>query len=156
ETPARLVLFDILAAEGAVLTDRPLRERRQALDAFVHKAKFPDCIAEADVTLRRAQAQTWLDRSGDGRFDGVIGKPLAGRYASGERAMTKVKKLATADCVVGGFRYQSASRQVGSLLLGLYDRTGKLNHVGFTSTISDAERPALTRRLKALREPPGF
>jgi ATP-dependent DNA ligase len=70
--------------------------------------------------------------------------------------MIKVKRLRTADCVVGGFRYESASREVGSLLLGLYDAEGKLDHVGFTSTIADAERPALTRRLQALRDPPGF
>jgi len=58
--------------------------------------------------------------------------------------------------VVGGFRYQSGARQVGSLLLGLYDAAGLLNHVGFTATIAARERPALTRKLEALREPPGF
>jgi ATP-dependent DNA ligase len=81
---------------------------------------------------------------------------LGGAYEAGERAMIKVKRLRTADCVVGGFRYESKSREVGSLLLGLYDKAGKLDHVGFTSTISDEERPALTRRLEALRKPPGF
>ena len=70
--------------------------------------------------------------------------------------MIKVKRLRTADCVVGGFRYESDSKQVGSLLLGLYDEAGKLDHVGFTSTITDEERPALTKRLEAMREKPGF
>jgi ATP-dependent DNA ligase len=70
--------------------------------------------------------------------------------------MVKVKLLRTADCVVGGFRYENRSRLVGSLLLGLYDAEGKLNHVGFTSTITNAERAALTRKLEKLREPPGF
>jgi len=70
--------------------------------------------------------------------------------------MVKVKRLRTADCVVGGFRYESDSKEVGSLLLGLYDEEGKLHHVGFTSTIKDEERPALTRRLEALRGEPGF
>ena len=70
--------------------------------------------------------------------------------------MIKVKPHRTADCVVGGFRYKSGSREIGSLLLGLYDGNGMLNHVGFTATISDEERAALTRRLEALREPPGF
>jgi ATP-dependent DNA ligase len=70
--------------------------------------------------------------------------------------MIKVKRLRTADCVVGGFRYESNSREVGSLLLGLYDGNGKLDHVGFTSTITEEERPALTRRLEALRKAPGF
>jgi ATP-dependent DNA ligase len=67
-----------------------------------------------------------------------------------------VKRLRTADCVVGGFRYLSGKREVGSLLLGLYDDRGKLDHVGFTATITDEQRPALTQRLEALRGPPGF
>ena len=70
--------------------------------------------------------------------------------------MIKVKRLRTADCVVGGFRYETNSRQVGSLLLGLYDKEGKLDHVGFTSTIMDVERASLTRKLEGLRSPPGF
>ncbi len=70
--------------------------------------------------------------------------------------MVKVKRLRTADCVVGGFRYESSSREVGSLLLGLYDAQGRLNHVGFTATFTDEERPSLTKRLEALREAPGF
>ncbi|MDB5545851.1 MAG: ATP-dependent ligase, partial [Hyphomicrobiales bacterium] len=77
-------------------------------------------------------------------------------YVPGERAMVKVKRLRTADCVVGGFRYASNSREVGSLLLGLYNREGKLDHIGFTSTISDDERPALTRKLEKLQKEPGF
>ncbi len=70
--------------------------------------------------------------------------------------MLKVKRLRTADCVVGGFRYETGTREVGSMLLGLYNKDGKLDHVGFTSTISDKERPALTKQLQALIEPPGF
>jgi ATP-dependent DNA ligase len=88
--------------------------------------------------------------------DGVIAKRLDGPYVSGERAMLKVKRLRTADCVVGGFRYGANNDLVGSLLLGLYDDAGLLHHVGFTSTISNAERPALTKRLEALIESPGF
>jgi ATP-dependent DNA ligase len=86
----------------------------------------------------------------------VVAKRLADRYHPGERAMIKVKRLRTADCVVGGFRYESGSREVGSLLLGLYDDQRKLDHVGFTATITDEERPALTKELEALRKPPGF
>ena len=70
--------------------------------------------------------------------------------------MLKVKRLRTVDCVVGGFRYATGSREVGSLLLGLYNDDSKLDHVGFTSTISNAERPALTKKLEALAGPPGF
>lgn len=85
-----------------------------------------------------------------------MAKRLDGAYEAGERAMIKVKRLRTADCVVGGFRYGNNSRLVGSLLLGLYNDGGKLDHVGFTSAIPDVERPELTRRLEALRQPPGF
>ena len=77
-------------------------------------------------------------------------------YEPGARAMRKVKRMRTADCVVGGFRYLADRPEVGSLLLGLYDGSGLLDHIGFTSTISDAERPALTARLEALVERPGF
>jgi ATP-dependent DNA ligase len=89
-------------------------------------------------------------------MDGVVAKEMARAYQPGERAMIKVKQLRTADCVVGGFRYGSSSRQVGSLLLGLYNAHGRLDHVGFTATITDKERPCLTKRLEALREAPGF
>jgi ATP-dependent DNA ligase len=86
----------------------------------------------------------------------VVAKRRDAPYTPGERSMIKVKHLRTADCVVGGFRYQAGAPVVGSLLLGLYDAAGRLDHVGFTSTISNAERPELTRRLEALRAPPGF
>lgn len=157
ETPARMMLFDILAtSDGSVVMDLPLRLRRDALEDFFRHSGAPPGLALSPFTRHRDEAETWLRRSGDASFDGVVAKPLDGHYEPGERAMIKVKRLRTADCVVGGFRYQSARRQVGSLLLGLYDRAGKLHHVGFTSTITDEERPALTRRLQALREPPGF
>ena len=83
-------------------------------------------------------------------------KQLEGPYLPGERAMIKVKRVRTADCVVGGFRYASRKREVASLLLGLYESEGKLNHVGFTSNIPAAERPELTRRLEKMRALPGF
>jgi ATP-dependent DNA ligase len=102
------------------------------------------------------KAKGWLEDAGKGATDGVIAKKLDHPYVPGERWMIKVKRLRTADCVVGGFRYLSGRREVGSLLLGLYDDDGKLNHVGFTATISNEERPALTRKLERLKEPPGF
>jgi ATP-dependent DNA ligase len=86
----------------------------------------------------------------------VVAKRLDGPYREGERAMIKVKRQRTADCVVGGFRYGRDSDLVGSLLLGLYDEAGLLNHVGFTSSLAAADKPALTRRLEALAGPPGF
>ena len=89
-------------------------------------------------------------------IDGVIAKRLDGPYRPGERDMLKIKNLRSADCVVGGFRYESGGSNVGSLLLGLYGDDGLLHHVGFTSSLSAGERPALTRRLEALVEAPGF
>jgi ATP-dependent DNA ligase len=157
ETPARLILFDMLAApDGTILIGRPLEERRQALEAFMAKAAIPRWLELSPFTRQRRRAEEWLRAAGDAATDGVVAKLIDGPYVPGERAMVKVKPLRTADCVVGGFRYKSGSREVGSLLLGLYDEAGALNHVGFTATIADRERPALTKRLDALRAPPGF
>ncbi len=101
-------------------------------------------------------AKSWFKRMA-GPLDGVIAKRVDRAYASGERdSMLKIKNLRTADCVVGGFRYGAKNKLVGSLLLGLYDDAGLLNHVGFTSGLATAEKPALTKKLEALIEPPGF
>jgi ATP-dependent DNA ligase len=92
-----------------------------------------------------------------GPLDGVIAKRVDRSYGSGERkSMLKIKNLRTADCVVGGFRYGSKERLVGSLLLGLYDDAGLLNHVGFTSGLAAAHKTALTKQLEDLIQPPGF
>jgi ATP-dependent DNA ligase len=155
ETPAKLVLFDMLAdANGEVLTGRPLSGRRSALETFV-KSSQAEGFQLSQVTLDPEEAAAWLNSARPGT-DGIVAKRRDGPYLSGERAMIKVKRMRTADCVVGGFRYLSGRHEVGSLLLGLYDKAGKLDHVGFTSTIADQERSALTRRLEALRAPPGF
>jgi ATP-dependent DNA ligase len=155
ETPAMFILFDILADEGEALADLPLRERRARLEAFHKRAGRRELLQLSPFTLSRREAQDWLGRSG-GAIDGVVAKPLEEPYRFGERAMIKVKCRRSADCVVGGFRYGTNSSDVGSLLLGLYDDAGLLHHVGFTSTISRADRHALTRRLETLVEPPGF
>ena len=155
ETPARLVLFDMLmSADGADLTGAPFAERRRALELFGKTAARRGRLLITPSTTLPAKAEQWL--AGYSGTDGVVAKRLDGAYESGERAMIKVKRLRTADCVVGGFRYESHSREVGSLLLGLYAADGRLDHVGFTSTIPDSERHSLTRRLEALRAPPGF
>jgi ATP-dependent DNA ligase len=155
ETPAIFILFDILAAEGELPGDRPLRERRARVEAFIQQAGKSELLQLSPYTHSRKEAQGWLDTSG-GAIDGVVAKPLDEPYRFGERAMIKVKCLRTADCVVGGFRYGTGSDEVASLLLGLYNDQGKLDHVGFTSTIARADRPALTKRLEAMIEPPGF
>ena len=144
QTPARLVVFDMLAApDGPVVIDRPLQQRRRLLEAFMAEAEIAKAFVISPATSDLSAAEAWLRDAGHGATDGVVAKELARIYEPGERAMIKVKQLRTADCVVGGFRYESGSREVGSLLLGLYDAEGRLDHVGFTATITDEERPAL-------------
>jgi ATP-dependent DNA ligase len=156
ETPAILILFDMLLdAKGKSLIEAPLTKRREALEAFYKAAGETKRLKLSPYTLDRKKAEAWLDDA-RGALDGVIAKRSDGPYLPGERAMLKVKHLRTADCVVGGFRYETGSREVGSMLLGLYNKDGTLDHVGFTATISDRERAALTKQLEALIEPPGF
>lgn len=154
ETPAQLMLFDCLALSGRLLINDPLVERRAAVERF-HERDGTAMLLLSPATLDRDQAMRWLARSG-GALDGVIAKPLNEPYQPGERAMRKVKQHRTADCVVGGFRRAKDGPLVASLLLGLYDDAGKLNHVGFTSALAAQDKPDLTRRLEALIEPPGF
>ena len=150
--PAQVLLFDCLHDGRRSLIDKPLDERRSALEKFYRKTP---CIQLSPYTRDVKVARGWLKRAGRA-MDGVIAKRLDGAYIEGERAMLKVKRLRTADCVVGGFRYLQGTRQVGSLLLGLYDAGGLLHHVGFTSTISNAERGALTKRLEKLATSQSF
>ena len=155
EHPARYMLFDLLAEGTKDFTRQPLRERRAMLTALMPKLGDP-AIALSPATLDVAVARRWLDRLERGR-DGVLAKRVDAPYRSGKRdAMVKIKRARTADCVIGGFRYLRAKKQVGSLLLGLYDAQGRLDHVGFTSTIPNDGRSALTQRLEAMVEPPGF
>ncbi len=154
ETPAEFMLFDLLERDGKSFAAEPLQRRRAALERFV-KANPAPGIRLSPATRDLTQAQGWLARSG-GALDGVIAKRLDQEYRPGERAMIKVKQRRTADCVVGGFRYASGAKHVGSLLLGLYDQDGKLDHVGFTSAIPADERDQLTRDLEKLRGGTGF
>ena len=154
ETPAQLMLFDMLELGGETSAEQPLRERRKVLEKF-YGTNAVDGLLLSPSTDDRERALGWLKRSG-GALDGVIAKRVDRPYRFGERAMVKVKQLRTADCVVGGFRYAEKKREVGSLLLGLYDEDGSLHHVGFTSALAAKERPALTKTLEKLIEPPGF
>jgi len=154
ESPAELMLFDLLSLEGKDLANKPLSERRAELEKF-HAAIDAPQLKLSPMTLDRKTALGWLKRSG-GALDGVIAKRTDQPYKSGERAMVKVKPERTADCVVGGFRYAEKNDLVGSLLLGLYDDAGLLNHVGFTSAIPAKEREQLTKDVEALIEEPGF
>lgn len=156
ETPARLILFDMLVAPGGkTMLNRSLSDRRKALEAFLAKASRGG-LRLSPSTTNVATATQWLRGAGHGSTDGVVAKRLDEPYRPGERAMVKVKRLRTADCVVGGFRYLNGKRQVGSLLLGLYNDNEQLDHVGFTSTISNDDRATLTTKLEALRGGSGF
>ena len=140
ETPAILILFDcLMTPDDEVLLGEPLAARREALETLFRSFDEAAGLRLSPYTRKPAEARKWLAKAG-GSLDGVIAKRLDGPYVSGERAMLKVKRLRSADCVVGGFRYATNSDLVGSLLLGLYNDEGKLDHVGFTSTISNAER----------------
>lgn len=155
EHPAVYVLFDLLLAPGnKPLAALPLSERRKVLEHFFGSIERPG-LRLSPATIEHREAQAWLAGAG-GDLDGVIAKRLDAPYAAGERQMLKIKRIRTADCVVGGFRYGTGSKQVGSLLLGLYDDDGKLNHVGFTSALADEDKPELTRRLEALAGGTGF
>jgi ATP-dependent DNA ligase len=154
ETPAQLMLFDLLFYRETSYLEAPLQMRRHSLE-LLHSAEEGDDLLLSPCTRDREVAAGWLRNVGEA-LDGVIAKRFDGRYEAGERAMYKIKSMRTADCVVGGFRYGTNSREVGSLLLGLFNEEGKLDHVGFTSAIPAEDKPELTRRLEALVGPPGF
>lgn len=154
ETPAQLMLFDCLMLDGRDLIDEPLSERRRCLEAF-HADHGGPALLLSDRTDDIDVARSWLARAG-AALDGVVAKRLTEPYRSGERAMLKVKQHRSADCVVGGFRPTSDGVGVASLLLGLYDDEGRLNHVGFTSGIAAAERSTMLRKLAPLIAKPGF
>jgi ATP-dependent DNA ligase len=156
--PAMFVVFDLLVNErGKCLTSEMLRSRRQALEKFaLTNLKGTGAVRLSPATTNLKVAKKWFDKVG-GNLDGVIAKQLDAPYMSGERtAVVKVKQIRTVDCVVGGFRYASGARVIGSLLLGLYGDDGLLHHVGFTSAFKGEDRRALTKKFEALRKAPGF
>ena len=155
--PATFVVFDILKTDqDRNIMSTPLSERRLTLENFYEKY----CSTEKAVTLSPqtdsvTEAMKWLSSSG-WYIDGIVAKKTTNAYVPGERMMQKYKRIRTADCVVGGFRYGADSKEVGSLLLGLYDEQGHLHHVGFTSGIAKADKPSLTKKLEKLIHEPGF
>src|SRR5439155_13263154 len=138
-------------------TDRPLSERRIALERFAAREfTAASRFRLSPMTRSRDDVDHWFDSLGSG-LDGVMAKRIDLPYQSGERTgMQKYKRMRTADCVVGGFRYGTGSKLVGSLLLGLFDDDGLLHHVGFASNIPANERERLTRTLEKLVATPGF
>ncbi len=156
--PAMLIAFDLLADEdGKSLLELPLLRRRSLLERFAEKNFGANpAIRLSPATAQLATAKKWFARVG-GNLDGIIAKQIDAAYAAGERtAMVKVKQIRSADCVIGGFRYASGARVIGSLLLGLYDGDGLLHHVGFTSAFKSSQRRELTEKFEALRKAPGF
>jgi ATP-dependent DNA ligase len=152
ETPAAFVAFDLLAIDGRDLREAPQSERRALLERALADATPP--IHLTPMTRDPAMASDWLARFEGAGLDGVIAKPEHGIYEPGKRAMIKVKHARTADCVVAGFRWHKDGHglRIGSLLLGLYDDRGRLQHVGVTSSFTMETRKELALELAPLRE----
>jgi len=152
ETPAEFVAFDLLAAGGADLRALPFDERRSRLEKLLKKVGPP--VHLTPMTRDRDVAVEWLERFEGAGLDGVMAKPAGGAYEAGKRVMFKIKHSRTADCVVAGFRWHKTGpgTLVGSLLLGLYDARGKLQHVGVTSAFPMQQRKELVALLEPLRK----
>jgi ATP-dependent DNA ligase len=151
ETPASFVAFDLLAESGRDIRAQPFSERRARLEQLLARVKPP--VHLTPMTRDRAVAVEWLAWFEGAGLDGVMAKPAAGRYEPGRRVMFKIKHARTADCVVAGFRWHKNGRGtlVGSLLLGLYDDAGRLQHVGVTSSFTMQKRKELAALLEPLR-----
>jgi ATP-dependent DNA ligase len=157
-TPATLMCFDLLVDEhGKSLAHLPLRERRRKLEKFLRSSSRSGMIRLSPASLEPQQAKQWMRTRATMGLDGIIAKRLDEPYRSGERtAMIKIKRVRTADCVVGGFRYAEKGGGIGSLLLGLYNAEGLLDHVGFTSSFNAEQRQGLKRLVEPLIGSPGF
>jgi len=149
--PAAFVAFDLLAVRGKSLLDSAQRERRAQLEQLFKGMRRP--LHLTPMTLKRELAVDWLKRFEGAGLDGVIAKPAGAPYLPGKRAMFKIKHVRSADCVVAGFRWHKSGKDaVGSLLLGLYDDGGMLQHVGVTSAFTMATRKQLVKELAPLRK----
>jgi ATP-dependent DNA ligase len=162
ETSASFHAFDLLVDDrGRSLVETPLTGRRERLERLFGKLPEGKSLVLSPATQDRKVAERWMKQLGGAGLDGVIAKLAGAPYHSGDReGMVKVKRVRTADCVVGGFRWAQAGKKnegrIGSLLLGLYDEAGRLDHVGFSSSFTAEEREELEPILLPLREPPGF
>jgi ATP-dependent DNA ligase len=151
EMPAAFVAFDLLAVDGQDLRSVPQDTRRIRLERVLADAAPP--LHLTPLTRDREVAAEWLSRFEGAGLDGVIAKAADGHYAPGKRAMIKIKHARTADCAVSGFRWHKSGKDaIGSLLLGLYDENGMLQHVGVTSSFTMAMRRQLLEELAPLRE----
>jgi len=151
ETPSSFIAFDLLATGDRNLISEPQSKRRAQLEKLLAKVKPP--VYLTPMTRDRALAAQWLEHFEGAGLDGVVAKPAALPYQPGKRALLKIKHARTADCVVAGFRWHKSGRDaVGSLLLGLYDERGVLQHVGVTSSFTLQKRKALVAELAPLRQ----
>ncbi|MFI1158952.1 ATP-dependent DNA ligase [Streptomyces sioyaensis] len=147
-TPASLVAFDLLALGSATLVHEPQTARREALVEALRPARAP--VYTAPATTDQELARRWFTQFEGAGLDGVVAKPLDLPYRPGDRAMYKIKHARTADCVVAGYRLHKSGPVVGSLLLGLYDDAGQLQHVGVSASFPMARRRALVEELAPL------
>jgi ATP-dependent DNA ligase len=151
EIPSSFVAFDLLADGGVDLCGTPQRERRERLEHLLRDAEPP--LHLTPITRDRDTAVRWLEEFEGAGLDGVIAKPEGGTYQPGKRAMIKIKHIRSADCAVAGFRWHKAGKGiVGSLLLGLFDDQGRMQHVGVTSAFTMQMRKQLAELLEPLRE----
>ena len=146
-TPATLMCFDLLVDQnGKDLTGLPLTQRREKLEKFFRNIPSAGMIRLSPASLERSQAQKWMRELASMGIDGIIAKQLNQPYHSGDRTtMVKIKRIRSADCVVGGFRRAEKGNGIGSLLLGLYDADGLLDHIGFTSSFNKDQRQELKK-----------
>ena len=150
-TPAHYFVFDLLSAKSKSFVELPIEERREKLEKFFESVKDGSLMKLSPATADRTIATQWFDQFGSAGLDGVMAKRIGEHYHSGDRdGMVKVKHLKTAECVVGGFRYGEGTREVGSLLLGLYDEEKRLVYIGHTSSIRRDDRKDLTAQLEGL------
>jgi ATP-dependent DNA ligase len=148
-TPASFVAFDLLADAEQDRREQPFEERRAALEAMLASAGAP--IHLTPITRDPARAHEWFETFEGAGLDGVVAKKRTGEYKEGERGWLKVKHLRTADCVVAGFRWHKDGKGVGSLLLGLFDGSGTLQHVGVASSFNAVRRKELVEEIAAYR-----
>jgi ATP-dependent DNA ligase len=148
-TPASFVAFDLLALDATSLLEVPQRERREALVPALRDAAAPVHLTPATDDLD--VARQWFEQFEGAGLDGVVAKPRESPYQPGARAMVKIKHERTADCVVAGLRPHKSGPVVGSLLLGLHDAEGRLQHVGVCASFPMARRKALMEELAPLR-----
>ena len=157
-TPSTLICFDLLVDPSRKsLLAASLKERRMRMQNLFQQIGKNERVQQSPSTLAREQAVRWMKEGGTHGWDGIVAKRLEESYHSGERTgMVKIKRIRTADCVVAGFRYAGKGGGVGSLLLGLFNESKKLDHVGFTSSFNAQQRQELRKVVEPLVGGSGF